>query len=84
MAPTAHNDLRRATQDGRRLLESEFATPLEGNDDILPEPAARLDGRRRIVRREIAEVFRPMRVEERNRTTAGRSTTTAARPRSRA
>jgi hypothetical protein len=76
MDPTARNDRRRVIQGARRLVEPKFATPLEGNSDILPdgrilsEPAAHLDGRRRIARREIAAAIGPMRVKDGNKTTA--------------
>ena len=37
MDQTTRNHLQRATQDARRLLESEFAAQLEGTFDILPD-----------------------------------------------
>jgi hypothetical protein len=70
------NQLQRATQDARRLLEAEFAAQLEGTFDILPdgrilpEPGAHLDDRQRLIRREIVAAIEHIRVKDAGKTTA--------------
>ncbi len=76
MDPTTRNQLQRATQDARRLMEAEFAAQLEGTYDILPdgrilpEPGAHLDDRQRLIRGEIIAAIEHIRCKEGGKTTA--------------
>jgi len=74
MDQTTRNQLQRATQDARRLLEAEFAAKLEGTFDILPdgrilpEPGAHLHDRQRFARRKIVEAIEHIRAKESGKT----------------
>ena len=76
MDQVTRNQLARATQDARRLLESEFAAQLEGTFDILPdgtilsESGAHLDDRQQLVRHKIVEAIEHIRLKEAGKTTA--------------
>jgi hypothetical protein len=76
MDQTTRIFLQRATQDARRLLETEFATQLEGTFDILPdgtilpEAGAHLDERQRLTRKKIVEAIEHIRVKDSNKTKA--------------
>jgi hypothetical protein len=76
MDQTTRSHLQRATQDARRLLETEFAAQLEGTFDILPdgtilpEPGPHLDHRQRLVRHKIIETIEHIRVKDAGKTTA--------------
>ena len=74
MDQTTRNQLQRATQDARRLLEAEFAAQLEGTYDILPDgrilpqPGRHLDDRQRLARRKIVEAIEHIRAKESGKT----------------
>jgi hypothetical protein len=76
MDQPTRNQLQRATQDARRLLEAEFAAQMEGTFDILPdgrilpEPGAHLDDRQRLIRREVVEAITHIRAKEAGKTNA--------------
>ena len=59
MDKSTRNLIQKATQDARRLLETEFSEQLEGIFDILPDghiaerPGDHLDPHRRIVREKL-------------------------------
>ena len=59
MDKSTRNQIQKATQDARNLLEAEFSSQLEGLYDILPEgtiapePGAHLDPAQCIVRQKI-------------------------------
>ena len=59
MDKSTRNLIQRATQDARRLLETEFAEQLEGTFDILPsgkipeQPGGHLDERQKLIRRKL-------------------------------
>jgi hypothetical protein len=76
MDQAIRNHLQRATQDARRLLESEFAAQLEGTFDILPdgtilpEPGSHLNDRQQLVRHKIVEAIEHIRLKNAGKTTA--------------
>jgi hypothetical protein len=76
MEQTTRNQLQRATQDARRLLESEFAAQLEGTFDILPDgtilphPGAHLNDQQQLVRHKIVEAIEHIRLKNFGKTTA--------------
>ncbi len=61
MDQVIRNQLQRASQAARTLLEQEFAAQLEGTYDILPDgtiakkPGAHLDAAGRLVRQKLVE-----------------------------
>ncbi len=76
MDQTTRNLLQRATQDARKLLETEFAAQLEGIFDILPdgtilpEAGVHLDERQRLIRRKIVRTIEHTRLKEAGKSTA--------------
>lgn len=63
MDQAIRNQLQRATQDARQLLEAEFVEQLEGTYDILPDgtihdkPGAHLDDRQSLTRRKLVDAI---------------------------